>query len=46
MTAADTTPKVFEQTVARQPERVALRQKTFGLWRYMSWQTYFDQVRR
>ena len=46
MTAADTTPKVFEQTVARQPERVALRQKTFGLWRYMSWQTYFDQVRQ
>ena len=46
MTAADTTPKVFEQTVARQPERVALRQKTFGLWRDMSWQTYFDQVRQ
>lgn len=45
MTAADTTPLVFEQTVARQPNRVALRQKTLGLWHDISWQAYFERTR-
>ena len=46
MTAAETTPGVFQQTAARRPNRVAMRQKTLGLWQDISWQTYFDQVRR
>jgi len=46
MTAAETTPQVFQQTVARYPERVALRQKTLGLWHDISWQTYFERVQQ
>ena len=45
MTAADTTPLAFQQTVERYPDRVALRQKTLGLWHDISWQSYFDYVR-
>ena len=45
MTAADTTPQVFQQTVERHPERVAMRQKTLGLWHDISWQAYFENVR-
>ena len=45
MTAAGTTPQVFQQTVERYPERVAMRQKTLGLWHDISWQAYFDNAR-
>ena len=46
MTAAETTPGVFQQTVTRHPKRAAMRQKTLGLWHDISWEAYFDQVRR
>ena len=45
MTAADTTPLVFQQTVEHYPDRVAMRQKILGLWHDISWKTYFDNVR-
>jgi len=45
MTAADTTPQVFQQTVERYPDRVAMRQKTLGLWHDITWQAYFSNVR-
>jgi long-chain acyl-CoA synthetase len=45
MTAVDTTPLVFQQTVERYPDRVAMRQKTFGLWHDITWKAYFDNVR-
>jgi long-chain acyl-CoA synthetase len=45
MTAADTTPLVFQQTVERYPDRVAMRQKILGLWHDISWRVYFDHVR-
>ena len=44
MTTADTTPQVFQQTVARHRDRVAMRQKTLGLWHDISWQSYFERV--
>ncbi len=45
MTTADTTPRIFQQTATRYAERVALRQKTLGLWHDISWNSYFAQVR-
>jgi long-chain acyl-CoA synthetase len=45
MTAVDTTPLVFQQTVERYPDRVAMRQKTLGLWHDITWKAYFDNVR-
>ena len=44
MTTVDTTPRVFQQTVARHQERVAIRQKTLGLWQDISWRSYFQRV--
>jgi long-chain acyl-CoA synthetase len=44
MTTVDTTPRVFQQTVARHQDRVAIRQKTLGLWHDISWQSYFQRV--
>ena len=44
MTTVDTTPRVFQETVARHRDRVAIRQKTLGLWHDISWQSYFDRV--
>jgi long-chain acyl-CoA synthetase len=46
MTAAATTPQVFQQTVNRFGPRVALRHKHLGLWRDISWDAYFAGVRQ
>lgn len=36
----DGVPGVFEGTVARYGDRVALREKKLGLWRDISWRSY------
>ena len=42
--APSTVPAVFEQTVARYGDRVALREKALGLWHDISWRQYRQRV--
>ena len=35
----------FQEAVGRRGDRVALREKTYGLWRSISWRDYGDRVR-
>lgn len=42
----DTVPTMFYHTVQRFGERVALREKTFGIWREISWNEYGRMVRQ
>ncbi len=42
--APTTVPRVFEQTVARYGDRVAMREKALGLWQDISWSRYWQQV--
>lgn len=41
----DTLPKLFLSQVRRFGERVALREKEFGIWREISWNEYLRHVR-
>ncbi len=41
----DTLPKLFLSQVKRFGERVALREKEFGIWRQISWNEYLVHVR-
>ncbi len=40
-----TVPQVFHQTVDRYAARTALRYKSYGLWRDISWHQYADRVK-
>ncbi|MCG8643702.1 MAG: long-chain fatty acid--CoA ligase [Desulfobacterales bacterium] len=42
----DTVPKVFNQTVEQYPSRVAMRTKTLGLWKDITWKDYHDTARK
>lgn len=42
----DTVPTMFYHTVQRFGDRVALREKTFGIWREISWNEYGRMVRQ
>ncbi|MBI4790181.1 MAG: AMP-binding protein [Chloroflexi bacterium] len=40
-----TIPKVFAQAVARYGDKVAMREKEFGVWRPITWTEYFERVK-
>lgn len=42
---ADTLPKLFCEAVEKWRDRVALRQKDFGIWQEVTWHDYFEHVR-
>ena len=39
---ADTLPKALVAMTGRQPDRIALRMKEFGIWRDITWRQYLD----
>lgn len=41
----DTIPKLFLRNVRRDGSRVALREKELGIWKRVTWQGYYEQVR-
>ncbi len=43
--ADDTFPKLLVRNARTMPERVALREKEFGIWQSYSWRQYHDHVR-
>ncbi len=45
MAAVDTLPKALVNITARQPDRVAMRKKEYGIWHDISWREYLNQVR-
>ncbi len=45
MTVIDTLPKALISIASRQPNRVALRKKEYGIWHDISWSEYLDRVR-
>jgi len=42
----DTFPKLVRANAERRPQRVALREKDFGIWQSYTWQDYFTRARR
>ncbi|MBN2514621.1 MAG: long-chain fatty acid--CoA ligase [Deltaproteobacteria bacterium] len=45
-TNADTLPKALRELASRQPERVAMRYKEYGIWHDITWQGYLEKVRQ
>lgn len=43
--AIDTLPKAFLNIVEKQPNRVAMRRKDFGIWHDITWAQYLENVR-
>ncbi|MBZ0305224.1 MAG: AMP-binding protein, partial [Anaerolineae bacterium] len=43
--SADTLPKLLRENAARYPNRVALREKEFGIWQAITWKRYHERVR-
>jgi long-chain acyl-CoA synthetase len=41
----DTFPKLLRENAARRPEKVAIREKDFGIWQVYTWRDYQAQVR-
>jgi long-chain acyl-CoA synthetase len=41
----DTLPKLFLRNVRQYPNRVALREKDLGIWKRVTWEDYYIQVR-
>ncbi|RJQ65641.1 MAG: long-chain fatty acid--CoA ligase [Desulfobacteraceae bacterium] len=41
-----TIPQLLLWRVNQMPDRVALREKEFGIWRSLNWQQYYDLVRK
>ena len=42
----DTLPKLLAERAGLYPQRVALREKQFGIWQRVTWKGYLDHVRR
>lgn len=42
---ADTLPKLLRENAARYADKVALREKRFGIWQSITWAQYRDRVR-
>lgn len=42
---ADTLPKLLRENASRYPNRVALREKEFGIWQAVTWKRYHERVR-
>ena len=45
-TLADTLPRLLRERALRDPSRVALREKEFGIWQRVTWAGYLGHVRR
>jgi long-chain acyl-CoA synthetase len=45
-THADTLPKALRELAYRQPERVAMRYKEYGIWHDITWQGYLEKVQQ
>jgi long-chain acyl-CoA synthetase len=45
MTAIDTLPKALIDIATRQPHRVAMRKKEYGIWHDISWSEYLEKVK-
>lgn len=43
---ADTFPKQLVENVGRFPDKVAVREKEFGIWQTLTWRDLLDRVRR
>ncbi|MCL6640318.1 MAG: AMP-binding protein, partial [Candidatus Rokubacteria bacterium] len=43
--ARDTFPKLVRDNVRRFPERVAIREKDYGIWQSYTWRQYWDEAR-
>ena len=41
----DTIPRLFWHRVAQHPEKVAMREKDFGIWNEYSWAHWGEQAR-
>ncbi|WP_244649099.1 AMP-binding protein [Neoaquamicrobium sediminum] len=39
-----TLPQMLREHAVRSPERIAVRQKDFGIWNPVSWKAYFDRA--
>jgi long-chain acyl-CoA synthetase len=46
MSRAETIPRLFLEATSAEPEEIALREKTLGIWRETSWRNYRDAVER
>jgi long-chain acyl-CoA synthetase len=42
----DTLPKLFRQVVKERGDQVAMREKSLGIWRSITWREYGDRVRQ
>ena len=42
----DTFPKLVRANAARVPEKVAIREKDYGIWQAYTWQEYYERARR
>ncbi|MDI6725773.1 MAG: AMP-binding protein [Smithellaceae bacterium] len=45
MTVIDTLPQALVSIAAKQPDRVAMRKKEYGIWHDISWSEYLDRVK-
>ncbi|HIF5856508.1 long-chain fatty acid--CoA ligase [Vibrio parahaemolyticus] len=45
ITSLDTFPKVLQHNAKHWPEKVAMREKEFGIWREFTWQDYENRVK-
>ncbi|MDZ4164347.1 MAG: long-chain fatty acid--CoA ligase [Smithellaceae bacterium] len=45
MTVAETLPQALVGIAAKQPDRVAMRKKEYGIWHDISWSEYLDRVK-
>ena len=42
----NTLPKALIDITGKQPDRIALRMKEYGIWRDITWEQYLENVRR
>lgn len=45
MTVIETLPQALVSIAAKQPDRVAMRKKEYGIWHDISWSEYLDRVK-
>ena len=43
--SADTFPKLVRLNAERFPQRIAIREKDYGIWQSYTWRDYFEQAR-
>ena len=43
--SADTFPKLVRLNAERFPQKIAIREKDYGIWQSYTWRDYFEQAR-